>query len=238
MSFLSSFVTVKARDLHDGAIKLVAQWDPETVAESQIQEWNTQAKEMASTAAKAAADAKQAEVELATLQTNIDRYAQAAEKLAESNPEAANKAADQALSLQSQLESAQAQAKDARAWATETFAAAEQAEKLVMEGRSKIEAAKRDQARALQEAKVAEQRRADRERMAGITHGLSGTDAALDALSANAANARQKAAADNIRSGVLGKSVEADAAINEALAAVDGSPKPQTLADKLAALKH
>ena len=50
--------------------------------------------------------------------------------------------------------------------------------------------------------------------------------------------AREKAAADNIRSGVLGKAVEADAAINAALAEVDGGPKPTSLQDKLAALKN
>jgi hypothetical protein len=46
------------------------------------------------------------------------------------------------------------------------------------------------------------------------------------------------AAAANIRSDVLGKGADADAAINAALAEVDGAPKPQSLAEKLAALQN
>lgn len=237
MSFLSSFVSTKVRAAHDGAIKLMAKWDPDSVADSQIEEWDTQARDMASTAARAATDAKTAADTVANIQANIARYTAAAEKLMASNEDAANKAADAALEWQSKLESAQAEAADAASWAAETRQAAENAQKLVLEGRSKIEAAKRDQARAAQEAKVAEQRRAERERMAGITKGLSGTDAALDAMTANARADRERAQADRIRSDVLGKAVDQDAAINAALAEVDGTAKPRSLADKLAALK-
>ena len=237
ISFLTSYISTKARDLHDGAIKLVARWDPESVGEAQLAEWDSTAKEMASTAARAATDAKAAKDAVANIETNIARYTAAAEKLAVSNESAANKAADQALDWASRLESAQNEASDAEAWATETLVAAENAQRLVMEGRTKIEQAKRDQARALQEAKVAEARREDRERMAGLTRGLSGADVAVNAMAANARSARESAAANNIRSGVLGKAVEQDAAINAALAEVDGAPKAQSLADKLAALR-
>lgn len=238
MSFFSSFVSTKVRDLHDGAIKLVAQWDPESVGEAQLSEWDSQAKEMATTAARAATDAKAAQDVVDNIKSNIERYTAAAEKLASTNEVAANKAADQALEWSGKLEAATSEATAAAAWATETRAAAENAQRLVIEGRTKIENAKRDQARALQEAKVAEQRRADRERIAGITKGLSGADVALDAMAANAKAAREKAAADNIRSGVLGKASDDDAAIKAALAEVDGKPKTQTLAEKLAALKQ
>lgn len=237
MSLLSSFVSTKVRDLHDGAIKLMAKWDPDAVGDSQIQEWDTQARDMAAAAAKAASEAKAARDTLANIKSNIERYAAAAEKLAPTNDDAANKAADQALEWSSKLEAAEAEAEDATAWAQETREAAERAQKLVMEGRSKIEAAKRDQERALREAQVSEQRRAERERMAGITKGLSGADAALDAMSANARAAREKAAANKIRSDVLGKAQDADAAINAALAEVDNGPKPTSLADKLARLR-
>jgi hypothetical protein len=238
MSFFTSFLSTKVRDLHDGAIKLVAQWDPESVGEAQLSQWDSQAKEMATAAARAATEAKAAQDVVANIQNNISRYTAAAEKLAPTNDIAANKAADQALEWSGKLEAAMTEATAAAEWATETRTAAENAQRLVIEGRTKIENAKRDQARALQEAKVAEQRRADRERIAGITKGLSGADAALDAMAANAKTAREKAAADNIRSGVLGKSSDSDAAINAALAEVDGKPKAKTLAEKLAALKQ
>jgi hypothetical protein len=153
------------------------------------------------------------------------------------NEDAANKAADQALDWAGKLETAESEASDAEAWAKETRVAAENAQQLVMQGRQKIEAAKREQARALQAEKVADQRRADRERLAGITKGLSGADLAIDAMSANTRAARERAEANNIRSGVLGKAVEADDAITRALAEVDGGGKSQSLQDKLAALK-
>lgn len=238
LSFLTNYISTKARDLHDGAVKLVAKWDPDAVGEAQLKEWDDTAREMAQTAARAATDAKTARDALANIQSNVDRYTAAAEKLAAAgNEDAANKAADQALEWNAKLETAQDEVKDAEQWAAETRAAAENAQRLVMEGRRKIEAAKREQARALQAEKVAEQRRSDRERMAGITKGLDGADIAINAMSANARAARERAEANNIRSGVLGKAVEADAAIQAALAEVDGKPKAASLQDKLAALK-
>ena len=238
MSFLSSFVSTKARDLHDGAIKMVAKWDPETVAESQITEWDSQARELAATAAKAVTEAKTANDAVATLPANVARYTAAAEKLmAAGNETSANQAADSALEYQSRLESAQAEAADATLWAAETRAAAENAERLVLEGRSRVEAARRDQARAQREAQIAESRLHERERVAGISRGLSGADAALDAMKANAQEARERAEADRIRGNVLGKAVDKDAAINAALAEVDGKAQPVSLADKLARLK-
>jgi hypothetical protein len=237
MSFLTSFVSTKVRDIHDGAIKLMAKWDPETVGETQLAEWDATAREMAATAAKAAGDAKTAADALINIQSNISRYTAAAEKLATTNEVAANKAADQALEWSAKLSDATTEASDSAVWADETRVAAENAQRLVIEGKSKIEKAKREQARALQEAAVAEQRRADRERMAGLTKGLSGADVAIDAMAANAKAAREKAAADNLRSGVLGKVTDDDAAIKAALAEVDGTAKPKTLADKLASLK-
>ncbi len=239
LSFLTNYISTKARDLHDGAVKLVAKWDPDAVGEAQLKEWDDTAREMAQTAARAATDAKAASDALANMQSNVDRYTAAAEKLAAAgNEDAANKAADQALEWAEKLETAKAESQDAIQWAAETRTAAENAQRLVMEGRRKIEAAKRDQARALQAEKVAEQRRADRERMAGITKGLNGADVAIDAMSANAKAARERAEANNIRSGVLGRAVEADDAIAKALAEVDGGPKAQSLQDKLAALKN
>jgi hypothetical protein len=73
--------------------------------------------------------------------------------------------------------------------------------------------------------------------MAGITKGLSGTDAALDAMAANAREARERAAANRIRSDVLGKASDSDAAVAAALAEVDGKGKTNSLQEKLAALR-
>jgi hypothetical protein len=238
MGIVSSIVTTKARDLHDTAIKLMAKWDPESVGEAQITEWDNQARNLARSAAKAQTDAAAATEALENIRKNIANYTAAAEKLAATNEAAANKAADAALEWQNKLDAAVVEERDSASWANEVKIAAERAQQLVIEGRDKIEKAKREQARATQEATVAASRRAERERMAGITKGLNGTDAVLDAMAANTKNAREQAVADNIRSGVLGKTVETDDAVKAALAEIEGGTKPKSLADKLAALKQ
>ena len=238
MSFFNSIVTTGMRNVHDGAVKTSATWNPDLVAESQLTEWNATASELANIAAKAATDFQTQQTKVTSLNNDIARYTAAAEKLAATNEVAANAAADKALALSQDLTDAQAALTDAKSWADETRASAEEAESKVAQARNIIEQAKRDQARALQAKEVAEQRLHDRERVAGITNHLDGTDAALNALKANADAAKQAAAAANLRSGVLGKGNEQEAAIKAALAEVDGAPKVQSLADKLAALKH
>jgi hypothetical protein len=238
LSFLTNLISTKARDLHDGAVKLVAKWDPDAVGDAQLLEWDNTAKEMAQTAARASTDAKTARDTLANIESNVERYTAAAEKLAAAgNESAANRAADQALEWQQRLESARNEAADSEQWANETRIAAENAQRLVMQGRQKIETAKREQARALQSERVSEQRRADRERMAGIKTGLDGADVAINAMAANTRAARERAQANDIRSGVLGQAVETDVAINAALAEVDGAPGTRNLQGKLAALR-
>ena len=237
MSFLNSFVTVGMRNVHDGAIKTLAAWDPDTVAESQLQEWNSRAAELATMAAKAASELEVQQKKFDGITADINRYMAAAEKLATTNEKAANMAADKALALQSDLEDAKTALAEAQSWADETRATAEEAEAKVSKGRATIEQAKRDQQRAQQAKMVAEQRLHDRERLAGISTNLDGADAAINALTANAAKAKEAAAAANLRSGVLNKRNADDDAIKAALAEVDGGPKPQSLAEKLAALK-
>ena len=238
MSFVGSFINATVKNIHDGAVLTLASWDPTTVGEAQLGEWNKKAAELADMAVKAASDRDKVQKQIDDLNANIARYAAAAQKLAATNEIAANKAADQALALQAELTEAQANLVDAQNWAAETRASAESAEDKVSKGRAAIEKAKREQARATQEQAIAEQRLKDRERLAGISTNLDGADVAINAMKSNADAAHAKAAAANLRTGVLSKSSESDAAITAALAEVDGVPKPQSLADKLAALKN
>ena len=236
MSFFKHFVTTTMRNIHDGAIKTLASWDPETVGEVQLAEWNQKAAELAKLAAEAAAERDSARKRVEQLEADFARYSAAAKKLAESNATAAEKAVDQALELKEQLAEARQILEENQAWADETLVAAQAAQEKVAKGRQAIEAAKREQTRAKREQEIAEQRLKDRERMAGITRGLDGTDIAIDALKSNAAAAKKNAAAANIRSGVLNKGADADAAIQAALAEVDGKSKPKSLQDKLSQL--
>lgn len=237
MGFAKSLFTTKIRNLHDTTIKLIAKWDPESVGEAQLEEWNTQARTLAESAAQAQLEAKTAAETVTNIKSNFERYRSAAEKLESANPVAAEKAANQALEWHEKITDAETEAKEAEEWAKEVLNAAERAQTVVLEGRERIAKAKREQERAQRDAQVAESRRKDRERIAGISTGLDGANIAIDAMSANAKDARQKAAADNIRSNVLGKAVEDDNAIIEALKEVDGDAKPKTLAEKMAALR-
>jgi len=238
MSFFKSLVTTTARNIHDGAIKTVANWNPDLVGESQLEEWNQKAKELATMAAKAAAEYENQKAKVANLTNDVAKYTAAAEKLASTNEPAANQAADRAIELSNELDEATLQMNDAKSWAEETMASATTAQEKVVSGRTAIENAKREQARANQQKTIAQEKLRDRERLAGINTGLDGADVAIDALRKNAAAAKQEAAAANIRANVLSKNVETDDAINAALAEVDHtSIKNQSLADKLNALK-
>lgn len=238
MSFLTSYITTKARDLHNASIQMVAKWDPESAGEAQIAEWDAQAREMAGVAARALSDADTTRKVANTIRENMQRYTRAAENLmSKGETSAAEQSADKALEYKSQLQSAEAEAADAQLWADETHAAALKAQRLVVEGRSKIEHAKRDQARAEREAAIAAERLAERQRLAGITRNLSGADAAIDAMSANTRKSREKAAADRIRGDALGKVTDDNQAIQRALEEVDGIAAPKSLSDKLAALR-
>lgn len=233
---LYNYVSAKFSGFRDELVKTLAKWDPETVGEAQLLEWEESAKKLAATAVKATNEANAASAALSTARSDIARYTAAATKLAPSNPEAANKAADQALEIDSKLQSLIDDAEDATAWAHEAREAAERAQKAVLEGRRQIDAAKREQARAAEQERVAEARCEDRERVAGLTRSLTGSDAAINAMKANAQKSRDAAAANNLRSSVIGKSAETDDAIKTALAEVDGSSSTMSLADKLARL--
>lgn len=236
--FAKSFVRSQARSLHDGLIKAMASWSPDSVGAAQLEEWNTQAVEMAQVAAKAKIDAQTAREALANIQANVTRYTAAAEKLfAAGNEKAAESAVNTGLEWKEKLADATTEVNESEAWEKESLAAAEKAQLLVVEGRDKIAKAKREQERARQNEEASARRLADRERVAGITKGLNGADLVLDAMAANSAAAKQRTEANNIRSGVLGKSTETNTEIAAALAEVDGTTQPKSFADKLAALK-
>jgi hypothetical protein len=188
-------------------------------------------------AAKAATDLNTAQNKVTGMKVDIARYTAAAEKLIATNETAANTAVERATSLTGDLPAAMAEFTEAQSWAQETEAAAIAAEKRVSDGRAAIDAALHEQAHAKNEAAIASQRLADRERLAGITSHMDGADAAINALRANAAASKQASASANMRSKVLGANQDADSAINAALNEVDSGPAPQTLAEKLAKLK-
>lgn len=238
MGLLGSYVTTKFRQLAEAAVSTVAAWDPDSVGEAQLAQWAETAKEMSNTAAKARVEAKEAAGRVTTLKSEIERLTAAGEKLLATNETAANTAIDRALALQEELTSAEADAADSEAWADEALASAKQASEIVLRGRQRIDAAKREQARAERDQDKAEKRLEDRQRMAGLKTGISGGDAAIAAMEGNARKARLATEAANIQAGVLGKGADDEAAIQAALREVDGkSTTGLSAAEKLAKLK-
>lgn len=237
MSFFDSLIKTGVSNVHDGLVATLANAAPDVVGQTQITQWQTDASKAADMAAKAATDLEAAQKKVDSMNADINRYTAAAEKLAATNEAAATVAVDRATQLTSDLPTAKQELDEAKSWANETLEAAQAAEKRVRDGRAAIDAALHAQEHAKREAEVASQRLADRERLAGINTHLSGADAAINALKASTDAAKQTAAAANMRSKVLGEGQDADASINAALAEVDNGPAPQTLAEKLAALK-
>ena len=238
MSFFTSLGKSELRNAHDGAIKVMAKWFPEAVTSAQMVEWEKEAAAAAQRAAKARTDANSSKTEVDNIVSNINRFTAAAEKLLNAgNESAADTAANTALEWQERLESAKQNLVEAERWAAESLETAQNAQRLVMEGKAKLEKAARDQERAKQDLEQSERRKSERERAAGINHGLNGVDVALSAMDANTKALREQASANNIRSDVLGKATATDAAIKEALNEVDGTSKPMSVAEKLALLK-
>ena len=237
MSFFASAAQTVASRVHDGAIKTWAKWDPETVGEAQILEWEKEAQRVATIAAKAKDEADSNKKEVDRLTSESNRYLGAAEKLASTNETAALQAANKAEELKGELVTTTQAYNEAKSWADETLDAAKQSQQKVLEGRKTIEAAKRNQAQALRQKEIADTRLAQQNEMAGIKKGLSGTTAAIDALNQNAHDARVQADASKIRSGVMGAASVNDKAIQDALKAAEGPVVEETLAEKIARLK-
>jgi phage shock protein A len=237
MSFFGSLGKTVVGNVHDGAVKTLANIAPDVVGETQITQWREDAAKAADMAAKAATDYESAQKKFDSMKADIARYTAAAEKLMATNEQAATTAIDRATQLNADLPAMQTQLAEAKSWAEETEQAAIAAEKRLTDGRAAITAALHAQEQAKNEAAIAAQRLADRERLAGITNSLNGADAAINALKATADAAKQKAASANMRAKVLGQNQDADAAINAALQEVTSGPAPQTLSEKLAALK-
>jgi chromosome segregation ATPase len=237
MSFFKSLGDTVVHNVHDGAVKTLANIAPDVVGETQVTQWRVDAAKASDMAAKAATDLETAQKKFDGMKADIARYTTAAEKLMATNESAANTAVDRATQLTNDLPAAESTLAEAKSWASETETAAIAAEKRVSEGRAAIDEALHAQVQAKNEAAIAAQRLADRERLAGINNHIDGADAAINALKANAAAARQQTASANMRSKVLGANQDADAAINAALGEIDHGTAPQTLAEKLAALK-
>ncbi len=239
MSIWNNIANAAVKNASDSTMQLVASWQPSLVGQAQLMEWEVQAQHVAEDAAHAETQKQNAKARYDTIKANVERYAAAAAKLETINPEAANKAADQALLLKKDLESAKSQLDEATQWADETRGYAETAQQKIIDGKQKIENAKREQERAQQDVNMQVQRQHDREQAAGIINHTDGSDMVLAAMERNTRELREKANAAKIRSNALGGAVGADAAIQQALKEVDsGGPQPQTLAEKLAALKN
>lgn len=97
----------------------------------------------------------------------------------------------------------------------------------------------------LQRAKIEEERSKQRAEQAAVVAGLkkaptSGLTVALDAMQKSADAARQRAEASNMKAAALtqARDVSVDKNVAEALAQVRGTTSPQSLGDRLAALKR
>lgn len=243
MSLLGNYLGVQVQALHDGIVKTVVNFDPEGASEAQLAEYHNKVDQLADIAAKAMTQAAADAARVIQLQASFDQHMKAAASLDGSNEPAKQKALEKIVSdaetISGDLESAKASAADSSGYADQMKAAHGQAVDKWKNGRTHLDQAKRDQERARQDAARAAQQTADAERAAGLIKGLNGGDIALDAMAANTARLKEKAASARLTSGALSTATEGDDEAAKALAAAAGtsSAAGSSLAERMAALR-
>lgn len=251
MSLLTSIVAENIKAAHRGVTDFIVNIDPEGASEAQISEMIANVDSAASIAAKAEQNAQAAEKARDELKVKLDQYIKAAEILSaeiEGLPEGAKrnsketgltKIINDAETLKSQYADAVAVADDNRSYAKERLEVHNLGTQKLTTLRTRLEASRREQERARQEATRAAERKREQLSSAGITRGDDHSEVALAAMERKTAQLRQQAAADSLTSGALSKKSEGDDEATRALAAASGTaPSLQgDIKSRLAALK-
>jgi hypothetical protein len=251
MSFLTSMIGQKAREVHDGIIKTVVAFDPQGATQAQIDEYSQNVDQLADIAARAETQAQADQKKADELGVSLEQHIHAAELLSAqvaATADTAAKAAKQkgldkimadAEQIKQQHDDAVKAATDSRAWADERKATHQAGVQKLLTARTRLETAMRNQQRAHDEAAIAAQRAADAKAAAGLTSGLDTMDTALGAMEANANRDHQKAMAANMTAGAMSAHADGDAEAAAALAAASGNAPSasMSIADRLAALK-
>jgi chromosome segregation ATPase len=252
LSFFSNLVGVKADKAVQAGVEALVRWDPQSASEAELRTMEQHLDDLGRQVATARQSYDREQKEADAIQALSHQRMVAAEQLEKqiaAEPDPTRKAAlERSLgTLVSMLEQMApdmerekkdaADAKDFLEMLEKTYA---EAGGKLRQGRSELERARRDMARAGQQRQVAEQQAEAARQSAGLTSATSSMTVALKAMheaanrdlaSADAAMAKAKLLRPT-------RPEQDDPNIAAALAAAAGkAPEPQSLSDRLAALR-
>jgi chromosome segregation ATPase len=251
-SFITNLVGVKADKAVQAGVEALVRWDPQSASEAELRTMEQHLDDLGRQVATARQSFEKEQKEADAIQALSHQRMVAAEQLEKqiaSETDPARKASlersmetlvamlEQMTPEIEQEKKDGADAKDFLEMLEKTYA---EAGGKLRQGRSELERARRDMARAGQQRQVAEQQAEAARRAAGLTGATSSMTVALKAMHEAAARDLASADAAAAKAKLLRPTQpeQEDPNIAAALAAAAGrSPAPQSLSDRLAALK-
>ena len=252
LSFIRNMVGVKADKAVQAGVEALVRWDPQSASEAELRTMEQHLDDLGRQVATARQSYDREKKEADAIQALSQQRMAAAEQLqrqiaGESDPTRKSSLERSLETLVSMLEQMAPEierekkdaddAKDFLEMLEKTYA---EAGGKLRQGRSELERAHRDMARAGQQRQVAEQQAEAARRAAGLTNATSSMTVALKAMHDAAASDLASADAAMAKAKLLRPTQpeQDDPNIAAALASVSGrSPAPQSLNDRLAALK-
>jgi chromosome segregation ATPase len=252
LSFINNMVGVKADKAVQAGVEALVRWDPQSASEAELRTMEQHLDDLGRQVATARQSYDREKKEADAIQALSHQRMAAAEQLqrqiaGESDPTRKSSIERSLETLVSMLEQMTPEierekkdaddAKDFLEMLEKTYA---EAGGKLRQGRSELERARRDMVRAGQQRQVAEQQAEAARRTAGLTNATSSMTVALKAMHDAAARDLASADAAMAKARLLRPTQpeQDDPNIAAALASVSGrSPTPQSLNDRLAALK-
>ena len=252
LSFISNLVGVKADKAVQAGVEALVRWDPQSASEAEMRSMEQHLDDLGRQVATARQSFDREQKEADAIQALSHQRMVAAEQLekqiaAETDPTRKAGLERSMGTLVTMLEQMTPEIEREKKDAVEAKDFLEMLEKTYAEaggklrqGRSELERARRDMARAGQQRQVAEQQAEVARRAAGLTSTTSSMTVALKAMQEAAARDLASADAATAKAKLLRPTQpeQEDPNIAAALAVAAGrSPAPQSLSDRLAALK-
>jgi len=252
LNFISNLVGVKADKAVQAGVEALVRWDPQSASEAELRTMEQRLDDLGRQVATARQSFEREQKEADAIQALSHQRMVAAEQLekqiaAETDPTRKAGLERSMATLVTMLEQMTPEIEQEKKDAAEAKDFLEMLEKTYAEaggklrqGRSELERARRDMARAGQQRQVAEQQAEAARRAAGLTGATSSMTVALKAMHEAAAKDLASADAATAKAKLLRPTQpeQEDPNIAAALAVAAGrSPAPQSLSDRLAALK-
>jgi chromosome segregation ATPase len=252
LSFIGNLIGVKATNAVQAGVEALVRWDPQSASEAELRTMEQHLDDLGLQVATARQSYDREQKEAEAIQTLLHQRMVAAEQLEKqiaAETDLTHKAGlERSLGtlvtmleqMTPEVEREQKDAADAKDFLETLEKTYVEAGGKLRQGRSELERARRDMARAGQQRQVAEQQAEAARRAAGLTSATSSMTVALKAMHEAAQKDLASADAAMAKAKLLHPTQpeQDDPNIAAALAAAAGtSPAPQSLSDRLAALR-